>query len=70
MPKGEAFRRAQLSLLVGTELGKANTLESKRAEIVGITPNGINLPLFVKDEKKTYAHPHYWASFVLIGNWR
>jgi len=32
--------------------------------------NSKNLPLFVKDPQKPFAHPHYWASFVLIGNWQ
>ena len=28
------------------------------------------LALLEKDSKKVFAHPHYWASFILIGNWR
>ena len=70
MSKGEAFRQAQLSLL-GAE-GKSVTKPStaNRSEIVNLRGSKIELPLFIKDEKKPFAHPHYWSSFVLIGNWR
>ena len=30
----------------------------------------IKLSLLEKDSKKVFAHTHYWASFILIGNWR
>ncbi len=68
MSKGEAFRQAQLSLL-GAET-KTATSDVPRSGV--FNPNGkeIKLSLFVKDAKKQFAHPHYWASFVLIGNWR
>ena len=67
MNKGEAFRQAQLSLLTGSVTNKIET--TKRAEIVGSDVK-IELPLFVKDAKKPFAHPYYWSSFVLIGNWK
>ena len=41
--KAEALRRAQLSLLLGSDAGAPS---------------------------KKYAHPFYWAPFILIGNWR
>jgi CHAT domain-containing protein len=25
---------------------------------------------FVKDLKRPYAHPYFWAPFILIGNWK
>jgi len=28
----------------------------------------MDLPLFATDPKAPYAHPYYWAPFVLIGN--
>jgi len=27
-------------------------------------------PRFTDDPKRPYAHPYYWAPFILIGNWR
>lgn len=69
MPKGEAFRLAQLSLL-GAEAKDLKASAVKRSETVDLSGKRLELPLFVKDSKKPFAHPHYWASFVLIGNWR
>jgi CHAT domain-containing protein len=87
IPKGEAFRRAQLSLLRGatdskreiktaspkakkTSVEVKESLLEKRSEIVEVGGGKIELPLYVKDAKRPFAHPHYWSSFVLIGNWR
>ncbi len=70
MPKGEAFRRAQLSLLGAEVKADDKTANGRRSEIVDLSGKKIELPLFVKDAQKPFAHPHYWSSFVLIGNWR
>lgn len=69
MSKGEAFRQAQLSLL-NVEAKSADNVSASRTGVVAVGDKKIELPLFVKDKKKPFAHPHYWASFVLIGNWR
>ncbi len=69
MSKGEAFRRAQLSLLNGEVKPKDNS-SANRTGVIDLGNRKIELPLFVKDEKKLFAHPHYWSSFVLIGNWQ
>jgi CHAT domain-containing protein len=70
MPKGEAFRQAQLSLLNGTTgSGKPGT-DDRRSDPISLDDTGVKLQLFTKDPAKPFAHPHYWASFVLIGNWR
>jgi CHAT domain-containing protein len=32
---------------------------------------GRNQPAIIKlDTKAPFAHPHYWAPFILIGNWK
>lgn len=78
MSKGEAFWRAQISLLrieqtreskptIANREDKSNGNRSEKIVLVG---SAVELPLFEKDEKNPFAHPHYWASFVLIGNWR
>lgn len=69
MSKGEAFRKAQLSLL-GAETKNANASGARRSDVVDLSGAKIELPLFEKDAKHPFAHPHYWSSFVLIGNWR
>lgn len=69
LAKGEAFRQAQLSLL-GVETKSAGNINSNRSGVVDFGGKKIDLPLYQKDEKKPFAHPHYWLSFVLIGNWR
>jgi CHAT domain-containing protein len=38
-----------------------------RAEIVYVSE--MDAPLFKYEEQKKFAHPYYWAPFILIGNW-
>ncbi len=75
MPKGEAFRRAQLSLFAGDKPVETKSLvkvttPGNRAEVINSGTKKIELPLYDKTGKPPFAHPYYWASFVLIGNWR
>jgi CHAT domain-containing protein/Flp pilus assembly protein TadD len=70
MPKGEAFRQAQLSLLNGSFDNDSSTANGHRSDPVRIDGSAPALSPFAKDPSKPFAHPHYWASFVLIGNWR
>ena len=66
--KAEALRQAQLSLLHG----KVPPPDWRRAEATGVGPaarRGAASP-FTPDPKAPYAHPFYWAPFVLFGNWR
>lgn len=65
MSKGEAFRPAQFSLLgAGTKAAKSDS-DAARSKVVNLTQGKVNLPLFIKDETKPFAHPFYW-----FGNWR
>jgi CHAT domain-containing protein len=72
LPKGEALRQAQLSLLRGgankaqTANGSEKGIELGIAELKRVE----ELKPFKKDEKTPFAHPYYWSSFILIGNWR
>lgn len=74
MTKGEAFRQAQLALLLGNKAQPAPApvakTGSQRFETVKVNGRSIKLSLFESDPKRPFAHPFYWASFVLIGNWR
>jgi CHAT domain-containing protein len=82
--KAEALRHAQLSLLKGEaslvpaavradqpqlKIEVTDTPPASRgAEIIYIPRK--DAPLFKNDPKRPFAHPYYWAPFVLFGNWR
>jgi CHAT domain-containing protein len=57
--KVEALRQAQLDLLEGKV-----TLQS------GSSGRGFSSARAGHDVPAGYAHPYYWAPFVLMGNWR
>lgn len=60
LSKAEALRQAQLTLLLGRTTAPRNS--------VGAAPTATSrLPA---DPTKPYAHPGYWAPFILMGNWR
>jgi CHAT domain-containing protein/tetratricopeptide (TPR) repeat protein len=61
--KLQSLRDAQISLLHGVSTGGVPS------------PVGSSSPVrsgqgFVKDPSKPFAHPYYWAPFVLMGNWQ
>jgi CHAT domain-containing protein/Tfp pilus assembly protein PilF len=64
--KADALRRAQLALLRG-ELRTSGGAQ-KRSELVGEEAKRQNA--FKTAGQAPYAHPYYWAPFILIGNWR
>ncbi|MDQ3817017.1 MAG: CHAT domain-containing protein [Acidobacteriota bacterium] len=68
LPKGEAFREAQLELLRG-ESGSTGVQNVVRSKVVPTSQNS-DQPLFKPDPKAPFAPPYYWASFILIGNWK
>ena len=71
MPKGEAFRQAQLAMLGGKDLMTSGDSTENRSGVFSVEgQTKLELPKFKEDNKKPFAHPHYWAAFVLIGNWR
>lgn len=57
MTKAEALSQAQISLLTGT-IQPSKAGQDNR----GLIPGG--------EPAKTFAHPFYWAPFILIGNWK
>jgi CHAT domain-containing protein/predicted negative regulator of RcsB-dependent stress response len=69
MPKTEALRQAQLSLLYGesdTNL-PANTT---RAEIMMNKDASSQAGAFKPKAGAPYSHPYFWAPFIIIGNWQ
>ena len=64
LSKGEALRQAQLALLNGEQ----GPVDAKRIpESVEVIPGA---PVFKTSGTKPYAHPFYWAPFILMGNWK
>lgn len=65
-----ALREAQLKLLRG-EIA-TDTAPSTSREIIHeeVQPGAVKRPLFKPDPKAPFAHPYYWAPFILIGNWK
>jgi CHAT domain-containing protein len=66
--KAEAMRQAQIKLLRGELQVTGETLAAR--EITHERDKTANQPLFKVDAKAPYAHPYYWAPFILIGNWK
>jgi CHAT domain-containing protein len=56
MTKAEALRQAQLALLAGTHAAPGRTPTRGQGGYRG-------------DPARPYAHPFFWAPFILMGNW-
>ena len=73
-PKIEDLRRAQLDLLHGCPVGGCGQVltagAKKRSDLDDDSDAEIDAPPFHADPKAPFAHPYFWAPFVLIGNWR
>ncbi|MBL8212941.1 MAG: CHAT domain-containing protein [Bryobacterales bacterium] len=70
LAKVEALRQAQLALLRG-EVAAGGTAAGRQLihdepTVASPTPQ----PAYRHDAQKPYAHPYYWAPFILIGNWK
>jgi CHAT domain-containing protein len=65
--KADALRQAQLVLLTGQHV-KAAVAPGSGAEQRGAGRAG-RAPRFTPDPNAPYAHPYFWAPFILMGNW-
>lgn len=73
LSKAEALRQAQLRLLGGTEqLVVASRAAKRGLETIPENPREPSTPMapLVPPPPVPYAHPYYWAPFVLMGNWQ
>ncbi len=72
LSKAEAFQRAQLALLRGEEksLDAREKKARSRGPQVAAAEGGNGMVPYKKDASAPFAHPHYWAPFILIGNWK
>ena len=65
--KADALREAQLDLIRGTVVPDAAAKDAHR----GLTRTDADQAPgnFRADPKAPFAHPYYWAPFILMGNW-
>ena len=68
--KVEALRQAQLALLHGNEQTVAAGENSRAALPITNSSSIQTQPRFEANPQAPYAHPYYWAPFILIGNWK
>lgn len=71
LTKAEALRKAQIKLLSGATSSSDQADQQVTRQLVQeeFKPGEDKLPRFKHDPKKPYAHPYFWAPFILIGNW-
>ena len=63
LSKAESLREAQLAMINGTQ----GAVDIKK---IPVTTKSLPSPNFKVDPTKPYAHPFYWAPFILMGNWK
>ncbi len=66
LSKAEALREAQLTFLQGGGELAGNEKRGTRADVVGDLMDDPTESF----SEKSYAHPYYWAPFLLMGNWQ
>jgi CHAT domain-containing protein/tetratricopeptide (TPR) repeat protein len=67
--KAESLRQAQLRLMRGAR-SDADGVKPPRADALTVSGQAADGPPFEIDKNAPYAHPYYWAPFILFGNWR
>ncbi len=68
--KAEALRQAQLALLHGELREPSENTKGARASLAVNADKDSTGARFVTDPQRPFAHPYYWAPFILIGNWK
>jgi CHAT domain-containing protein len=69
--KAAALQDAQLTLLHGMSQDSEPTNAKTKRDIDAVSStDSSDQPKFTPDPKAPFAHPFYWAPFVLIGNWK
>jgi CHAT domain-containing protein len=68
LDKADGLRQAQLALIHGTDVPTDSAVKAQRG--LRRMQSGAAVPAtFRTDPKAPYAHPFYWAPFILMGNW-
>ncbi len=66
LTKAEALQQAQLALLHGAAHGTASSGIDRGASALASTAGPAS---FKVDPSAPFAHPYFWAPFILMGNW-
>jgi CHAT domain-containing protein len=76
LTKAEALRRTQVQFIRGDTAEAADAeatddVDPRRGQKIRFSGGGAKdaLPPFATDPDAPYAHPYYWAPFILMGNW-
>jgi CHAT domain-containing protein len=67
--KAEALRMAQLLMLKGETAGRSSGVQRGAARLEGSKTPVDDAPAFEPPSGAPFAHPYYWAPFILMGNW-
>jgi CHAT domain-containing protein len=59
---------AELQIVVAPTVSQRDDDPRRDTNVVHVERR--EAPLYRRDPAKRYAHPYYWAPFVLFGNWR
>lgn len=70
LTKAEALRLAQTAMIEGKLSSPGAGEVARDVKLSGRAEPNSDLPAYPFDGSKPYAHPYFWSSFVLIGNWR
>ena len=69
LDKADGLRQAQLALIHGTDPPIPATDKAQRGLARQQSASSGTAATFRTDPKAPYAHPFYWAPFILMGNW-
>jgi CHAT domain-containing protein len=73
LSKAEALRQAQRELLQGKlKVPQPKKVADNRGKVLRpqtSADTNEQLPAYVRDPARPYAHPYFWAPFILMGNW-
>ncbi len=67
--KAEALRMTQLHMLKGELAGSASSVRRGAARLGNSKSLADGFPLFESQSGAPFAHPYFWAPFILMGNW-
>ncbi|CAN5597797.1 hypothetical protein BH10ACI3_BH10ACI3_13010 [soil metagenome] len=68
--RAAALRKAQLDIMTGKYVAGVSPEKRDVKKFAKGRTSVTSQPVFVTDPKAPFAHPFYWAPFVLIGNWQ
>jgi CHAT domain-containing protein len=70
LTKAAALRKAQVMFIRGQTPAAKDQRGAKRGKVIhSAKRTSQKQNTFTPDPKAPYAHPHFWAPFILMGNW-